>query len=229
MSTLAQLSVLAPHQLADTGDARLKTDEKKRARTALLATMNRTNKTARFIASSVPGFDDPFKLPRSESDAALLYTARLFVERATACADLFIKFSMPADFIAEMNTHIRNIEQAIESREAILKRLKGTTAAIDAGLKECMNTLFKLDIVMANTLRDDPVTRTAWNSARHVKRAPQKKKAASIRYSLLCASRIAFSAKRSSRLGSFTTLHSLLKIIVARWARLNAGQFGRSG
>ena len=42
-------------------------------------------------------------------------------------------------------------------------------------------------------------------------------------------SRTALSASRSSRFGSFTTLHSLSKIIVGRVVRLKAGQFGRSG
>ena len=178
-SGMSRLNVLAPHQLAHSRDARLQTAGKNRARKALLATLNRTVKTAQFIASGVPGFDEAFQLPRGESDAAILYTARQFVERATPSAALFIRFSMPADFIDDMNTHIRNIEQAMENRSAILRRLKESTAAIDAGIKECMNALFKLDIVMANTLRDDPVTQAGWNAARHVKRAAQKKKAAS--------------------------------------------------
>jgi hypothetical protein len=159
-------------------DSEAETKEKARARKSLQVDLNRIIKTARFIAGTVPGFDEPFRLPRSESDAALLYTARLFAERAAPSLDVFIRFSMPANFIDDLNTHIRNIERATDSRAAVRTRQKAATAAIDAAMKKCMKAVLDLDVIVGNTLRDDKITLTLWNSARHVKQATRRKKKA---------------------------------------------------
>ena len=84
---------------------------------------------------------------------------------------------MPPSFIQDLNTHIRNIEQAGGSRSAIRSRQKVTTAAIDAAMQKCMKAVLDFDVVATNVLRDDKLALTAWQSARHVKRAPRKKKA----------------------------------------------------
>jgi hypothetical protein len=161
-----------------TSDSRITTSAKTKERNALLDNMRRINKTAAFIATTVPEFDDQFKLPRSESDAALLYSAGLFSERAKSSADVLIQFSMPVTFLEDMTRQIRNLEQAIESRSEIQKRLKATTAAINSRMKTCMDAVLKLDIVMANTLRDDRIARELWETARRTRRAPVRKKKA---------------------------------------------------
>jgi hypothetical protein len=173
-----ELVRLWPMQTNCKRESIFRTSQKRKERKALLDNMRRMHKTAAFIATAMPQFDNQFKLPRSESDAALLYSAGLFAERAKTSADVFIQFSMPATFLEDMTRQIRNLEQAIASRSEIQKRLKVTTAAINSHMKTCMDTVLKLDIVMANTLRDDRMGREMWGTARHTRRPPVRKKKA---------------------------------------------------
>ena len=174
-SGLAELKELTPSQLTDIRRAQTETGTKTRARKVLRSDLRRILKTARFIAGTVPGFDEPFKLPRSEGDAALLYTARAFAERAAPCVDVFIKYSMPAGFIEDLNTNIRIIERSVDDRSTSRNRHKAATAAIDAAMKKCMKAALDLYVIMANILRHDKLTRLEWDRARHVQRARRKK------------------------------------------------------
>ena len=65
---LAEIDALAPDQIGCINNARSETIVKDQAREALLADLRRIVRTARFIAGTIPGFDEPFKF--------LLHSAR---------------------------------------------------------------------------------------------------------------------------------------------------------
>ena len=178
-SGFAELGKLGVDQFSGFALTRAKTNAKTLGRKALLANLNRIIKTAKFIAATVAGFDESFKLPRSESDSALLYHARVIADRAAPSAELFVKFSMPLDFIADLNTQIRDIEQAIDERAQTRKHLKHTTAAIAVAMKKCMIAVQQMDVAMTNMLRGQPGKRAEWEMARHVQRARHNKRAIS--------------------------------------------------
>ena len=173
---LAEINKLSPTQMGEIGNARRRTKDKTDSRKALTADLRRIIRTAKFIADTIPGFDAPYKLPKSQGDAALLYTARQIVKTAATSADVFCQFSMPATFLDDLYTHIRIIEQSTESRAAVRVRHMEATAAIDALISKCMKAVADFDVVATNTLREDPATLAVWKSTRHVQRsAPQKK------------------------------------------------------
>ena len=89
---------------------------------------------------------------RGRSDAALLYSARLFIERAFPYWDEFVRYAMPPDLIDTLNEHIQNIEQLTRERSDARTALKEATAAIDAALTEGMNAATELDVILTNTL-----------------------------------------------------------------------------
>ena len=174
---LAEVQHLRAAQTAGFGDAMESTKTKTRARKSLLLHLRRIIRTARFIGRTIPGFDEPFKLPRGQSDAALLYTARQFVERATPVMDVFIKFSMPANFIEDLETDVRDIERQNDERSTFRGKHKESTASIDAVMKKCMAALQNLDVVVTNSVTDR-TTLAVWKTARRVHRSRQRKAAA---------------------------------------------------
>jgi len=131
----------------------------------------------RLIARTVPRFDERFPPVRGRSDAALLYSARLFIERAVPYWDEFVRYAMPPDLIDTLNEHIQNIEQLTRERSDARTALKEATAAIDAALTEGMNAATELDVILTNTLRANTPLLALWKRARHVKRIPRKKAA----------------------------------------------------
>ena len=135
-------------------------------------------RTARLISRTIPQFDKPFQFPRSKGNTALLHAARQFAEKAAAVSDVFIRHAMRPDFIDDLNTDIQKVEEARHSRFAARATHRKSTAAIDAALKKAMTAFAEFDILIANILRNDGATMAVWKSARHVKRARQKKTAA---------------------------------------------------
>ena len=76
-----------------------------------------------------------------------------------------------------MNGAVQNLQRSInEQIFSKVTRLAATTA-IDRARSESLASLQRLDPIMENTLRDDPVIWAVWQSARRVERSSSSKPA----------------------------------------------------
>lgn len=128
------------------------------------------------MALVIPGIEDKFRMPRDVKDQDLLSVARAFVADAEPYKAEFIRRGLPADFLKDLKADIIALEQAITGHIQGTEEHVAATAAIDDLIDEGVRTMQELDPVIRNIFADDPATLAQWLSARHVERAPRRRK-----------------------------------------------------
>ncbi len=183
--TLAQtvkqnLTAVNDHVAAQATAARLAqagTDGKAAARARLRSALEQISLTARGMDTDTPGTAASFKLP-PRTDDALIAAARAFQANATPLKAEFIKNELPADFLAQLQQHLTEFEQAHTTRAMQAGRQVAATASIRALLDAGVNAVRQLDPIVRNKYRNDAATLAAWESASRTERAPRRKPAA---------------------------------------------------
>jgi hypothetical protein len=102
------------------------------------------------------------------SASAMLSAARAFIEAAQPQEAEFIRFGLPPDFIAALQRQVDALEQAMSSRRKGRFGVRSARAGIGAALARTAEALHRLDVVVPNAVRTDPVRLAAWQSARHI-------------------------------------------------------------
>jgi hypothetical protein len=161
-------------QVSGTTSARQGTATKGVAREALQDSLERIRRTARAMARTMPGLDSKFRIPRNSTDQELIGTARAFVADALPLKADFIRFSMPATFIDDLNDHIEEFETALTLQQSARGTHVTAKAGINEALEDALDAIRQFDGIMPNIFHDDPARLAAWTSARHVERAARK-------------------------------------------------------
>ncbi len=134
-------------------------------RTALRRQVAAISNTAETIGFDFPEIKDSFHRPsKNLSDQTLLGTSRSF---AAAALPLFLE---------ELNAGIVLLESAIENQNNGASARQVANGAFEAALERGEIELEKLDTAVRNKYRDNPAKLAAWETARHLERAPKKKK-----------------------------------------------------
>jgi hypothetical protein len=144
------------------------------ARDELRRDLEAISRTARIMAMTMPGLEDRFRMPRDVKDQELLTVARIFAEDALPLQAEFVKRGLPANFIDDLNADIEVFEQSVARKIQGTEAHVAASAAIDELIERGTKVVRELDVMMRNTLADDPATLAAWMSASHVKRPPRK-------------------------------------------------------
>ncbi|MDX6558235.1 MAG: hypothetical protein QOF72_1284 [Blastocatellia bacterium] len=160
------------------GLSRQGTTTRSQAREALRDDLEAINRTARAMASDVPGIDDKFRIPRNNNDQHLLHAARAFAADAEPLAAQFIAHELPADFLEDLNADIAALEGAINSQSSGKGDHVAARAAIDDAIARGTEVLRKLDAIVKNKYANNPSVLAEWLSASHVERAPKRKASA---------------------------------------------------
>ena len=158
--------------------ARQGTASKGAARAALLDLLEMIRDTARSMSQTMTGLDTKFRIPRNMSDQELLGTAKAFATDAAALKADFLRFAAPADFLEDLGEHIEEFERAMTQQHAGRGRQVMATASMDDALERALAAIRQLYAIVRNTFRNDPARLAAWESARHVRRAPRAKQPA---------------------------------------------------
>jgi len=177
-SAVKELDAHASLQASGKNAVREGSSSKAAARAALREELDAISRTARALAIDTPGLDDKFRMPRGQSDQALLHAARAFARDAVPLSQVFITHEMPAGFIDNLNEDIKDLEQAISSQATGIQSQVAATAALEAAMEKGLTALERLDAIIVNKLGDDTPAMAAWESARHVERAVSSKAAA---------------------------------------------------
>jgi hypothetical protein len=145
----------------------------------LRADLEAIARTARAMASDVPGLDDKFRLPRNTNDQHLLAAARAFAVDAVPLKAQFIAHELPADFLEDLNADIAALEAAIANQASGRGSHVSARAAIDDAIERADEVVRKLDAIVKNKYADNPMVLAQWLSASHTERAPRRRKTAS--------------------------------------------------
>lgn len=172
-----ELDAQAARQSSGRSSARQGTTTRQEGRENLREDLDAMSRTALAMGEDVPGLEDKFRRPRgSISDQALLAIARAAALDAPAFEASFIEYGLPADFLEDLNADIAAFETAINAQESGRRGHVTATAAIDEIIERGMKIVRRLDAIVRNRFRDDPARLAAWLSARHVERAPRRRK-----------------------------------------------------
>lgn len=109
---------------------------------------------ARAIAVDTPGVDDEFRLPRGSGDQRLIETARQFAHDAAPLVNDFVKHAIPPNFLDDLGSDIKALEDAVEVRES--------------GEGIHLAAVRRLDAIVPNTVGHDAATLALREHARRV-------------------------------------------------------------
>ena len=135
-------------------------------------------RTARVIGETEPGFDDKFRMPRGDNDQAMLDLARgiaALVADAAVKAE-FIKHAMPSDFVEDLSADIAALQDGIGDQYEGRADIKSAGVSIDETDAHGVRIARAMDVVVNNIYRSNAAVLAEWETARHVERAPRRKK-----------------------------------------------------
>jgi hypothetical protein len=152
------------------GAAREGTLSKNAARAALRDALDTIARTARALALDTPGLEGKFRAPVKGSDHDLATTARMYLADAAPLAASFRSHGLPGSFLTDLRGRLDAFEQSARDHVAARETRVLAKAGIETAMEAALNALQRLDAIVPNRLRDNPVLRAAWTSARRVTR-----------------------------------------------------------
>ena len=164
----AAVTQLSEHAVSKMSARREGTTSKAMARAALKERLEMIGRTARGIAAEVPGFADPFRLPKLPSDQTLLTAGRVFLHEAEPLKTPFIAHGVAPAFLEELRDLVERFEQAIRGRQAGKSSQTAARAGIEAALTAGLAALRKLDVIVKNQFHGDVVALAVWRRDRRL-------------------------------------------------------------
>ena len=88
----------------------------------------------------------------------------------------FIAYGMPATFLDNLEELSNEVREALDDQIAGARVRVTATMSIKEVLQKAFTALRRVDPIVRNTFRDQPAKLAAWESARHLKRAPRRQR-----------------------------------------------------
>jgi hypothetical protein len=177
-TVLLRMRELAATQQAGHSGFRGLADLRRNFADRLLSKMRVLNCIARAMDPvEFPGLADLFRMPRSQSYGAVLTHARVFAARAAEMPEAFLERGLPADFIAQIDALIGEVELAEGGKNSGLQKRIGATAALGVEASRALALRRELDAILTPLLADDAQALAEWKTAQHVQRAARRKPA----------------------------------------------------
>ena len=150
---------------------------KRDTRESIRAHLRAISDTSRIIGLDHPEVKGSFQFNgASIGDRTLLATARAFAAAAAPLKALFIEYDMPADFHDKLTADINSFEQQLDRQTAGKGGRVAANASLEDALRRGEAALERLDTAVQNKYRGDAAKLAAWESARHLERAPRSKR-----------------------------------------------------
>lgn len=171
-----ELEAHAAAQSAAEGLKRQKSAGKAAAREALRDKLEAIRRTARALASTIPGVEDRFRFKRAVGDQSLINAARAIAQEAQALKAEFVKLEMPAAFVEDLQAAIDDLVNADREQNDSKGAHKRAVTSIDGAVERGMDAARRLDPVIRNKFADRPSVLADWERSRHIERAsrPQR-------------------------------------------------------
>lgn len=137
-------------------------------RQALFDALQMIVRTARVIKAATPAFDNTFHLPRQQPSQTLIAVGRSFAREAQPVAALFVAHELPNTFIADLTKLVDRLETSLRAREALKDARTVARMHFETALASGLAAVRKLDVLIPNRLKDDPVTLAVWERDRRI-------------------------------------------------------------
>ena len=176
VTTINALEAAAQNQTSGSGESEGGVDRREEIARDLRDYLKEVNRTARTLEPEHPGIRPTFRLPKSGSYPALIAAAQTIIAKATTLQASFEAAGMPSTFLTDLNALVAAFLAASGQKHGGgLTRVEGT-AALRARASLGMIAADKLGACVRNHFRNVPEILAAWESARHVERAPRRSK-----------------------------------------------------
>jgi hypothetical protein len=175
-SALTQVDTHASAQVGGGNTAREGTQQKALTTEDLLDLMMMIRRTARSMDHDNPGVYAKFRIPPNLSATELLGVAEHFATEAAPLKTDFIAYGLPATFLEDLNELIADVREALTDQTTGIRTRVTATAGIRETLDKAFADLRRVDPIVRNVFRDQPAKLAAWASARHLERAPRRKR-----------------------------------------------------
>ena len=142
--------------------------EKLAAKQWLVKRLGTIARSARVLGRTVPGADAKFPPLTRKDDVSLLQSGRLFLQEAEPVKDTFIRCGLPTTFVDDLQQAVARFEQAMAGHSAGRIGAIVSGKGISATIKQGIQTVRSLDVLVANVLDDDQVVMNTWKRQRHV-------------------------------------------------------------
>ena len=123
-----------------------------------------------------PEFASTITIPFSSNPQGLVAAARAAVTNVTPYKDLFTARGMPVDFLDQISAQADAVTQAIQAVHDSKTARTGATVGLKQLLREIRSTVQVLDVSVQQACKKDrengPTTKTAWETAKSVRKAP---------------------------------------------------------
>ena len=118
-------------------------------------------------AIGVPGMDAALFLPKKRADnEALLNAARGMAQAAEAQPELFVRYGMGADFVAQFRSAIGALSQALITRVESQKNRQYAGKIVSEQVKRGIAAVDLLDAIVAPRLEGNPALLGAWRAVK---------------------------------------------------------------
>ena len=175
-SALDQLGTHVSAQVGGGNAAREGTEQKALAVEDLLEELMTIRRTTRSMDHDHPGLYAKFRIPPDLSATELLGLAEHFVTEATPFKADFIAYGLPETFLEDLNEQIGELRDALADQAAGTRTRVTATAGIRETVDDAFVALRRVDPIVQNIFRDNPAKLAAWASAKHLERAPRRKR-----------------------------------------------------
>jgi hypothetical protein len=109
---------------------------------------------------------DKFRVPKTNSDHALLAAAHTMTRDAGEHVEEFLAHGLPPTFLDAIDAQTRALEQADTDYHATKQVRAATTAGVEALLVRGRSLIRRLDVTVMNLFRQDPAMIAAWREVR---------------------------------------------------------------
>lgn len=167
---LAYLNTQGGKQAGGFAESSQQYQVKDTARENLREAMSSISSTSKSMIYQFDGIVDKFRMPRGSRDADLLNGGRAFATEALPYEADFIRYQMPATFIADLNAKITAFENSYGPTIDATSEHVEATAEIGASIRRIMVARRILIGVMKNVLSSSTGKYTAWISASHIEK-----------------------------------------------------------
>jgi len=130
-------------------------------RMQMIARTSKGVRTAAGAALNLP-------MPARKSDVAVLAAARSFLKDAEPLQDQFVSLGLPSTCLTELREATEAFDAALSERRTGRSGVAGASAGIKAALTEGIDAARTLDIVVQNTVGNDPVLLASWERDRRI-------------------------------------------------------------
>ncbi|HEY0051319.1 MAG TPA: hypothetical protein VGB68_18630 [Pyrinomonadaceae bacterium] len=173
-AVISQIRAFAAEQVSGAGSSRQHIGVKDEEVDALMRLIRNINRAANAFEDEIPGSDLKFRLPRNRSEQNILATARAFLADAEPLKAKFIEYGLAADFTDKLQALIEAVDERAAAADSAGEQKAGATGGLIDIVRKGMSISRRLDSIVRIKYEDNAAKLSAWTTASHLKKAPEK-------------------------------------------------------